>query len=521
MHGGVDDVGTSGLFRSPHRGGAGASGGGSGARALAEAAFFLGVTGLVARNIGANPVDVVRGKLPELLLLTVLGFACFAAHFTTVSTVWLTRVRFLRKSDRGDPLYAILFLPLMMCVNLTAVTPQATRAPMSLPRFGLDADAEWRVALLPAVGLTTLEDPAMIIAARCAELDTFVLYGLVCGIQIFVATYNRRRNRRLGLPLLVADMPESVAFLYYLVFALSVAGLILLARAGVEAAGYSAYFLGHLRGWDTMVGALLFQCTLYAMARLARKNFTLGELSMACMFLTSLLLETTYMTIDKATGAAGSLFVFRAPTALLVYQLALIVGMSLIGTLLTPLLSLSRVMAQWPTRRLRWPDRRNFHRRLLALVFFVLTVLLVVGIIAPWVWWMLGRTSPWLYAARLTLQGHYWWSRLALLGYWGMLCNVAIVSLQLMVNPAWQYATLGDPAMKRRAAKTEQPGRSASQRAGTLAASKFGAPRTTSGDSASLGPAVVVSVNGRRKFFHLLALALFVPGIAWDVRTGN
>lgn len=59
-----------------------------------------------------------------------------------------------------------------------------------------------------------------------------------------------------------------------------------------------------------------------------------------------------------------------------------------------------------------------------------------------------------------------------------------------------------------------------SERAGTLAASRFAAPHAE-GERTSLGPALAVTVNGRRKFFHVLAVFLFIPGIAWDVRTST
>ena len=69
---------------------------------------------------------------------------------------------------------------------------------------------------------------------------------------------------------------------------------------------------------------------------------------------------------------------------------------------------------------------------------------MVLCVLSPWLAWQLHKRSAWLYFARFMLQGPHWWSRLALLVYWGLLCNTALLSIQLMVNRMWQYATVGD-----------------------------------------------------------------------------
>ena len=70
---------------------------------------------------------------------------------------------------------------------------------------------------------------------------------------------------------------------------------------------------------------------------------------------------------------------YRLPTPLLIYQLALIPGSLLTGFLLSPLLTLSRHIAQRPVRRLRFPQEKQLHRRALAVGFYLGAALTVGG----------------------------------------------------------------------------------------------------------------------------------------------
>ena len=80
---------------------------------------------------------------------------------------------------------------------------------------------------------------------------------------------------------------------------------------------------------------------------------------------------------------------FRLPTPLLIFQLALIPGTILIGTLLAPLLYLSRHIAQRPLRKLRFPEEKQIHRRFLALGFYLGSALITGGLIGMWTRWCL------------------------------------------------------------------------------------------------------------------------------------
>ncbi|KAI3626367.1 hypothetical protein CBS9595_001728 [Malassezia furfur] len=491
-------------------------------RAFCEALLFLVASVAVMHRLSALGRDDVRAKLPEVGLLVTLSFLCFATHLNATCTVWATRVRYLRKTDMSDALYSMLLMPLLACVYLADGMPHDPPRPLAPAVFGTASGAPWRAGFLPMPGVPqSAED---VVRGRRAMLDVYTLFGLVIGLHILGTTWHRKQSKRQGLHLQIENMPGGTVFAYYIAFALGVTALIALLKGVLSFCGWKSVLLGDLTITQVAVDAILFQLGLYAWTRVARQNFTLGELSIACTFNTTLILEAIILTMYKLAPVPELIVAYRTPSVVYAYQLALIVGMMLVGLVLSPLLALSRVLAQRPTHRLRWPDKRNLHRRLLSLGFFVFLALIVFGTLGPWVWWMLGRRNPWLFIARFTLQGPYWWLRLALLGYWGVLCNIALLSLQLMVNRVWQYATVGDQvqaqAIKRRGARSDSvtqvpPNRTASQRAASSAVSRLAAPRADN-EATALGPALAVNVNVRRKFFHMLAVLLFVPGLAWD-----
>lgn len=493
-------------------------------RAFCEALLFLVASVAVMHRLSALGRDDVRAKLPEVGLLVTLSFLCFATHLNATCTVWATRVRYLRKTDMSDALYSMLLMPLLACVYLADGMPHDPPRPLAPAVFGTASGAPWRAGFLPMPGVPqSAED---VVRGRRAMLDVYTLFGLVIGLHILGTTWHRKQSKRQGLHLQIENMPGGTVFAYYIAFALGVTALIALLKGVLSFCGWKSVLLGDLTITQVAVDAILFQLGLYSWTRVARQNFTLGELSIACTFNTTLILEAIILTMYKLAPVPELIVAYRTPSVVYAYQLALIVGMMLVGLVLSPLLALSRVLAQRPTHRLRWPDKRNLHRRLLSLGFFVFLALIVFGTLGPWVWWMLGRRNPWLFIARFTLQGPYWWLRLALLGYWGVLCNIALLSLQLMVNRVWQYATVGDQvqaqAIKRRGARSDSvtqvpPNRTASQRAASSAVSRLAAPRADN-EATALGPALAVNVNVRRKFFHMLAVLLFVPGLAWDVR---
>ena len=291
---------------------------------------------------------------------------------------------------------------------------------------------------------------------------------------------------------------------------------------------------------------------------------------------------------------------FRLPTPLLIYQLALIPGSLLTGFLLSPLLYLSRHIAQRPVRRLRFPQEKYKHRRLLALGFYAGSLLIVGGLIGLWTGWCLGGRNPWTYIVFWMFEGKNKWTRPALLGYWGLLISFSVAgwSRQLARSKRWRqwavrtqgsvqlgpgisegliipssprYGAMPGPSGYGATAQTQLGngnsngggGSGATAAASAPNAHLNGSPKGASaelsdssstpppphGEAAAAGPyglrlpnlpdlpngahlsnvanelldaadkrVPTLSVNARRKYFHALAVVMFVPGIAVDVR---
>jgi len=253
---------------------------------------------------------------------------------------------------------------------------------------------------------------------------------------------------------------------------------------------------------------------------------------------------------------------FRLPTPLLIYQIALIPGSLLIGFLLSPLLWLSRHIAQQPVRRLRFPEEKQKNRRLLALGFYAGAVLIVGGLIGLWTRWCLGNRDPWLWAIFWLLEGRTKWSRPALLAYWAALGSISVAgwNRQLARSRRYRHRTVmnapGEPNLHHHSAFDGAAPRHSNTSTTSNAAdiSDPSSPPTPPPDSGGpLGlnfanlpnlsnlPTLpnlpnganmsnvatdwldaankhvpTLSVNARRKFFHALAVVMFLPGVAVD-----
>ena len=241
---------------------------------------------------------------------------------------------------------------------------------------------------------------------------------------------------------------------------------------------------------------------------------------------------------------------YRLPTPLLIYQLALIPGSLLTGFLLSPLLYLSRHIARRPVRRLRFPEEKQKHRRLLALGFYAGTVLIVGGLIGLWTRWCLGNRDPWVWAVLWLMEGRRKWTRPALLAYWAALGSLSVAgwNRQLARNRRYRHRPMGSAALDSVSAPASfDPSRlHASQ---GIQNSDPSTPATPIPDTGPLGLSFpnlpnlpnlpqlanganvatdlldaadkhvpTLTLNARRKFFHALTVVMFVPGIALDVR---
>lgn len=452
-------------------------------RHLFEAVLIVCIAAAVLLRMWTSGIDVVRNKVLQLVALVGGSILICAAHWGTPYTICSTPVRYWRRFEPADPLYVAIVPPFLAASMLFGT---ATGGAMAPPPIGQGAGVWWTEYI------SGFKHPIGPLEAKALGADLHALVSQTILTHIVIAAWQQKRvgprfEERRAVPALCSS---------YVLSSL----LVLCVSLAAKALGGGVFF-ANLHYSQVFIGSALCQGTLLMWSRVGQRNFTLGELAVSCGFIVLMSFETVSLTASSLWPAVR-LYVCREPTVILAFQLALIVGMLLIGFLLSPLLVLSRSLAQRPIHRLRWPEKRDLHRRLLALAFFGFTVLIIVGVIGMWMRVMLGNRDPWFYVIRALFQGARWWSRPALLAYWAFMCNGALLFVQLIVNRVWKFATLGDSMQKNTAVRW-----------GTSRLDSLPARRTS---QQSLRPTVPLSINARRKFFHLCAVLMFVPGAALD-----
>lgn len=208
------------------------------------------------------------------------------------------------------------------------------------------------------------------------------------------------------------------------------------------------------------------------------------------------------------------------------------------GFLLSPFLVLSRNNAQRPVHRLRFPEEKARNRRYYAIGFYIGSLLIVGGLIGIWARWCLGNRDPWLWVVLQTVEGKKKWSRPALLLYWALLCIISVAGWIRQLTRSRRFRSR-NPATTESVASstsadvpyTSSAAEPISNISSTPAALGMTFPTTIlnlpnganmSHVAADLLDAAdkhvpTLGLNARRKFFHGLAVVMFIPGVALDV----
>jgi dolichol kinase len=221
------------------------------------------------------------------------------------------------------------------------------------------------------------------------------------------------------------------------------------------------------------------------------------------------------------------------------YQIALIPGSLLTGILLSPLLFLSRHIARRPVRRLRFPQEKQVHLRLLALGFYAGAALIIGGLIGMWTKWCLGGRDPWVYAMFYLLEGRKTWSRPVLLVYWALIgiISIAAWNRQLARSRRYRPRAIGNPETNTQHTTPSTPAETRPSVSSDPSApptptipSMISFPNLPNGVQVSLAATEfldaadkrvpTLTLNARRKSFHGVAVLMFLPGIAFDVSIG-
>jgi len=226
------------------------------------------------------------------------------------------------------------------------------------------------------------------------------------------------------------------------------------------------------------------------------------------------------------------------------------VGSLLTGFLLSPFLILSRNFAKRPAHRFRLPQEnqaKERNRRYAALGFYAGAVIIISSLIGLWTRWLLDNRDPWFWVLNRILEGKKKWHRPALLVYWGLLgcLSVAGWTRQLArsrkLRPRTitaEYVMSASISQGSNISQTSETPNSALQSLQS-SASALGVtfPNLPSLPNLPNGVNVAnvatdlldaadkhvptLKVNARRKFFHGLAVVMFIPGVAIDVSAAD
>ncbi len=353
------------------------------------------------------------------------------------AAIWATDHRNYRTCPEDGALNALLLPPLLACATLfSAIQDQAAGRSSARASGEPLPSPTWKVEGPPVIlshdrklpgGLTTL------VVSRYSLVSTMCMTSTILLCHLLATKWICRSH----------EFPKSnwTKLRSFTAFATVVAIAVELVKDGAAYYGFPLW--SNLARWEVITAALFFQANLYSISRLARKSFTLGELGIVASVGVTLTMETLHLFVAKLLPVTTPYVkTFRSPTPLLIFQLALIVGTFMIGFLLSPLLYLSRNLAQKPTHRLRWPEKRDLHRRLLAAFFYLFAAIFVVGVLGMWVRWLLVRRDPWFWVLSFMLKGARPWSRPVLVAYWVLLTSISISCWQAVVANAKRFRSL-------------------------------------------------------------------------------
>lgn len=433
-----------------------------------------------------------------------------------------------RNSSDDGILSGLLIGPLVASAELYAALKSVSAGRPLLP-------PEWRVEpnIFPLPNQRLSQAEALVVSRR-ALVDLATVCSTVLLIHVCASWWKEARVRKDGLPETErASVPRSEMrrLRLYVVFGLVVSLVIITMRAGFRALGWGMW--KNMNFIELLLSSLFYQATLYLAIRLAHQGFTLGELGTVTFGASVLFMEGFNITVARIWPATTPYIrTYRLPTPLLLYQIALIPGSLLTGILLSPLLFLSRHIARRPVRRLRFPQEKQVHLRLLALGFYAGAALIIGGLIGMWTKWCLGGRDPWMYAILYLLEGRKSWSRPVLLVYWALIgiISVAAWGRQLARSRKYRPRAIGNQETAQQPATSSSPAEVrppiSSDPSAPPTPSMISFPNLPNGVQMSLAATELLdaadkrvptlTLNARRKSFHGIAMLMFLPGIAFD-----
>ncbi|CAG8446535.1 11147_t:CDS:10 [Ambispora gerdemannii] len=209
-----------------------------------------------------------------------------------------------------------------------------------------------------------------------------------------------------------------------------------------------------------------YHVSLYSIAYLFKKSFTFGELAIVAQSITLLAVEAWVVTVNEVfplyspvSIRSDSIKFFEYPHPITIFQIALILGMLLIGILLSPFLFRSRYLAQQPMWKAKDPHSFETEKKWTACIIYGGTIIIVLCCLGQWVQ-MLLKANPYLWIFKFIVDSS---TRILLMIYW-----IAALGISLFL---FNYIS-----------RTRKH----------------------------------FSLNAKRKYFHALAVAMFIPGYLLD-----
>ncbi|CAG8530412.1 1392_t:CDS:10 [Diversispora eburnea] len=199
---------------------------------------------------------------------------------------------------------------------------------------------------------------------------------------------------------------------------------------------------------------IFYQVSLYSIITILKKSFTFGELSVVAQAITLLVVELWVITVNRFNLMSHSHFRKHSPSDITLYQIALILGMLLIGIILSPILIRSRHLAQQPRWRTKHAHAFNNGRKWTAFSIYGGTAL-IIGLIGHCMKFYLS-TDPYSWIVNYIIESPM---KIVLALYW-----IITIALSLLLFAKYAFSRK------------------------------------------------IYSLNTKRKFFHFLAIVMFIPG---------
>ncbi|KAL1921008.1 uncharacterized protein VTP21DRAFT_11643 [Calcarisporiella thermophila] len=221
----------------------------------------------------------------------------------------------------------------------------------------------------------------------------------------------------------------------------------------------------HKLPWQyTLFGVVFYKLVLYFLAFACKRSFTLGEMVAVAQALTVLTMQAWLETADKLNWFLLPDFARnQTPDLVQTHIHALILGVLVAALVTYPVLAWSRRLAQTPTWKSKNAAGLERSKRLAAASVYLGLVAVVLVLVSPWVQTVAG-VNPFAWVITF-IFGRV--ARVMLCVYWAV---CVIVSVTFM-------------ALLQRQRRNNRP---------------------------------MLSLNSKRKFFHAVAVFLFVPGYIFD-----